>query len=327
MCQRSILQQIFSPIKEEMDSLGDYYKTILHSNDSAIKGLLSSINLSEGKRLRPVMVFLSAGIVGKINQLTQTTALGFELLHYSSLLHDDVIDNGQKRHNRPTLNTIWNNKIAILTGDYLLSECMNLIANANHPKLLASLTMIAKTMAYGELLQLSKSYNEAITEKEYFEIIRYKTVNLISACFEMGVASCISDEETISQWKIFGEEVGTIFQLKDDLLDYTSDDLSQKDAYKDIKEHKMTLPFIIALQHTPESERQQLLDLYKNHTGKTNEIETIIHIITERNGISYTETLIDKKTNRCLDFVNKQENSDYKKSLLLLIQFIQNRKF
>jgi len=322
-----MLQEIFTPIRKEIESLSDCYKTILHHNDQTINNILSNVNLSEGKRLRPAMVFLSAGMVGKINQLTQITALGLELLHYSSLLHDDVIDNGIKRRNQPTLNALWNNKIAVLTGDYLLSECMNLIAKTNHASLISKLTTIAKTMAYGELLQLSKSYNTCLDEKEYMEIIRYKTADLIAACFEMGVASCISDEKIIAQWRKFGEEAGIIFQLKDDLLDYQPNELSQKDIHKDICEHKITLPFIIALQRTPESERQQLLGLYKNHTGKLTEIQAIIRTVTERGGIAYTETLIKEKTNRCLDFLNQQKDSKYKRSLSLLVQFIQNREF
>jgi len=309
-----------------MEELSEYYKTILHHNDLTISNILSGINLVEGKRLRPAMVFLSAGIAGKINTLTQFTAFGMELLHYASLLHDDVIDNGYKRHNQPTLNALWNNKIAVLAGDYLLSECMNVIAQANHQQLLSKLITVIKTMTYGELLQLSKSDN-AFDENKYMEIIHYKTASLISACFEMGVASSVSDKQIINQWKKFGEEVGIIFQLKDDLLDYQHNELSPKDTHKDIKEHKVTLPFIIALQRTSESERQQLLDLYKNHTGKPTEIQEIIRTVTEHGGINYTESLIETKTNQCLDFVHQQKDSDYKKSLLLLIQFIQNRNF
>ena len=321
-----MLPQILAPIQNEIDSLNEYYKTIIHCNEQKIRQILSWISLFEGKKLRPAMVFLSAGIAGKINHLTQLTAFGLELLHYASLLHDDVIDNGCKRHNQPTLNVLWNNKIAVLAGDYLLSECMNVVAKENYQKLLSKLITITKTMAYGELLQLSHSEN-IFTEKEYMEIIHCKTASLISACFEMGVSSCVSDENTINSWKKIGEEVGIIFQLKDDLLDYQFNENSPKDANKDIKEHKITLPFIAALQHSPESKKQQLVDLYKNHTEQPAEIQAIIHAVTEYGGINYTENLIEEKTNQCLDFVNRQAESEYKKSLLSLIQFIQNRNF
>jgi octaprenyl-diphosphate synthase len=321
------LQQIFAPIQKEMEELKDFCKKIIRHTNSSVSAILSGINLSEGKKLRPAMVFLSAGIVGKINPLTQITAFGLELLHYSSLLHDDVVDNGYKRHNQPTLNAVWNNKIAVLAGDYLLSEGMSIIAKENHHKLLSKLISITKSMAYGELLQLNKSDNILISEQKYMEIICCKTASLISACFEMGTTSCTSDEKIISQWKKFGKEVGIIFQLKDDLLDYQSDNISPKDAHKDIKEHKITLPFIAALQQTTDPKKQQLLDLYKSHNGNNSEIQAIIRFVTKHGGINYTENLIDKKTNQCLDFVKQQAESNYKQSLLLLIQFIRDRKF
>jgi octaprenyl-diphosphate synthase len=321
------LQQIFTPIRKEIDSLNEYYKSMLCHNDPNIRHILSGTNLFEGKKLRPAMVFLSAGIAGHINDLTKISAFGLEMLHYASLLHDDVVDNGFKRHNQPTMNALWNNKIAVLTGDYLLSESMNVIAQANHTKLLSKLISITNTMAYGELLQLSKSSNAFVEENEYIEIIKCKTASLISACFEMGIASCVSNEDAINSWKTFGEEAGIIFQLKDDLLDYQSDDISPKDAHKDIKEHKITLPFIIALQRISESEKRQLLDLYKNHNGNTSDIQTIIQTVTEYKGIEYTELLMDKKTEYCLDFVYQQKDSDYKQALLMLIQFIRDRKF
>jgi len=327
MSQPTILHQIHFPIQKEIDELNNRCKTIFQHSEPTVNAVLSDVNLLEGKKLRPCMVFLSAGIAGKINHVTQITAFGFELLHYASLLHDDVIDNGHKRHNQPTLNTLWSNKIAVLAGDYLLSECMNVIDKAGHQKLLSKLLTITKTMTYGELLQLSKSDNTATDEQEYMKIIQYKTASLISACFEMGVASCASDEKMINEWKKFGEEVGIIFQLKDDLLDYQPNNLSQKDMHKDIKEHKITLPFIIALQQTPESEKEKMWNLYKNHNGKESDIQTIIHLVTERGGINYTENLIDKKTNQCLYFVQQQKDSDYKQSLLQLIQFIRNRNF
>ena len=322
------LQQIFTPIQKEIESLNEYYKSILCDNDPYIHSVLSGINLFEGKKLRPAMVFLSAGMAGNINHLTQITAFGLEMVHYASLLHDDVIDNGSKRHNQPTMNALWNNKIAVLAGDYLLSECMNIIARENHTKLLSKLISITNTMTYGELLQLNQSDNALIEdEEEYMKIIRCKTASLISACFEMGVASCVSDEKIIHSWKTFGEEVGIIFQLKDDLLDYQSNDVSQKDAYKDIKEHKITLPFIFALRLVPYAEQQKLLHFYKNHDGNTSDIQTIVRIVTECGGTYYTESLIEEKTMQCLDFVHQQKDSDYKQSLLQLIQFLKDRKF
>ncbi|MDR0604871.1 MAG: polyprenyl synthetase family protein [Bacteroidales bacterium] len=324
-----MLQEIFTPVKKEIASLNKTYKKVLQSNASEVTYVLSKMTLFEGKRIRAALVFLSAGITGKINKQTHLSAFGFELLHCTSLIHDDVIDNGQKRHDQPTLNAIWNNKIAVLGGDYLLSLCMDFIVQANYTELLLKLSEVAKLMVCGELRQLKQSQRQhrVSSKKSYLKTIHYKTAALMSACCEMGAASSTSDNKIIDQWKTFGEEIGIMFQLKDDLLDYQTDTHSSKDAHKDIKEHKITLPFIVAIQQTPIFEKSKLLELYLHHTGTENEIQDIIHIVTKRGGIRYTKYLINNKAENCINFINQQKDSKYKKSLLLLVQFIRDQEF
>jgi octaprenyl-diphosphate synthase len=321
------LQQIFTPVRAEMESLNDYYQKVLSDEHSALKNVLSVEALLEGKKLRSAMVFLCAGIFGKINHRTKASAFALELLHYASLIHDDVIDDGGIRHNHHTLNHVFGDKVAILTGDYLLAECIHFIVQEDYPELLTTVTSIAKTMVNGELLQLVKKPKRCLFEKEYMEIIRCKTAVFIAACFEMGVTSVVSDPETVLQWKKLGEKVGIIFQLKDDLLDYQSCHSLRKDEYKDIKDHKITLPFIHAFQQTPKSEKEKLLNFYLNHEGTNKEIQTITRIVKRRGGIDYVNELIDRLTMQCVNFIQLQEKSDYKEALLLLMQFIRERKF
>lgn len=322
-----MLQQIFAPIEQEINTFNHSLGKIIHHDEFFIDELLLDISLYKGKQLRPAMVFLSAAITGNITPLTYTTALAFELLHYSSLIHDDVIDNGQKRHNQPTLNATKGAKTAVLAGDYLLSKCMDLIAQAQNIPLLEKLSSVAQTMTIGELLQLVEPDKDILSEKQYLQIIDCKTASLISACFEMGVFSSQDNKDICKQWSDFGRELGIIFQLKDDLLDYQHTKSSQKDAYKDINEHKITLPVIIALQHAPACEQKMILDLYKSHQGKPKEIEWLIEKITQYGGISYMEEMIEMKSESCMAFVNTQKDSMYKKALLALVQFIKERKF
>ena len=322
-----MLQQIIAPIKQEIKTFNYSLDKIIHHNDFFIDALLVDISLYKGKQLRPAMVFLSAAITGQINSLTYTTALVFELLHYSSLIHDDVIDNGQKRHNQPTLNVTRGTKTAVLIGDFLLSKCMALIAQEKNIPLLEKSSFVAQAMTTGELLQLIEPDKEILSEEQYLQIVDCKTASLISACFEMGVFSSQDNEDICEQWSDFGRELGIIFQLRDDLLDYQHTDFSQKDAYKDINEHKITLPVIIALQHAPTSEQKMILDIYKSHQGKPEDIEWLIEKITQYGGISYTEKMIERKSESCLSFVNSQKKSIYKEALLALIQFIKERKF
>lgn len=322
-----MLQQIFAPIEQEINTFNHSLDKIIHHGEFVIDELLLDISLYKGKQLRPAMVFLSAAITGNINSLTHTTALVFELLHYSSLIHDDVIDNGQKRHNQPTLNVTKGTKTAVLTGDYLLSKSMALIAQEKNIPLLEKSALVAQAMTIGELLQLVEPAKDILSEKQYLQIVDCKTASLISACFEMGVFSLPNNKDICKQWSDFGRELGIIFQLKDDLLDYRHADFSQKDAYKDIHEHKITLPVIIALQHAPACEQKTILDLYKSHHGKPEEVEWLIEKITQYGGISYTEQMIAIKSENCTAFANFQKDSVYKESLLALIQFIRERKF
>ena len=322
-----MLQQIFAPIQSEINEFNHSLDEIIHHNDSVMDELLSGILLCKGKQLRPAMIFLSAAITGNINVLTYTTALVFELLHYSSLIHDDVIDDGQKRHNQPTLNAIRGSKTAVLTGDYLLSKCMALIAQSQNIPLLEKASLTAQAMTTGELLQLIESNTHIPSEGQYLHLVECKTALLISACFEMGATSSQENTNTSKQWGDFGRELGVVFQLKDDLLDYQHDGFSQKDAYKDIYEHKMTLPVIAALQQAPTQEQKALYNLYKNHQEKQEEIALLIEKIAQYGGISYTEKMIAEKSAICTAFVHTQKDSVYKDALLTLIQFIKERKF
>jgi len=321
------LQTILRPIEAEVAELNAYYMQKLHHANLQIDKILTYISSHGGKQLRPAMVFLSAGAAGKINPLTHTAALALELLHVSSLIHDDIVDNGLKRHNKPTVNAIWKNKMAVLLGDYLLSECMTLIVQSDNRKLLSTVSQAARTMINGELIQLAYLQEAVLSKEQYMEIIQQKTASLISACFEMGAASAGAAEEVVQQWKTFGEEVGIIFQIKDDLLDYQKNNKSEKDYYKDIDEHKVTLPFILALEQKSLQEREKWFHLYKNHNGTEEEIQAIIAMVVENKGIVLTETLLEEKTKQALQFVNNQTNSKYKQSLIELIRYVKDRKY
>jgi octaprenyl-diphosphate synthase len=310
-----------------MRYLNNYYEKIFSNNDTVVKNFLSKGDLLGGKKLRAALVFLCAGISGEISQRTEIAAFAFELLHYASLIHDDVLDDGQKRHNHPTINATYGNKAAILTGDYLLAECMFWVAQENYPELLISIASVAKAMLNGELMQLGKKSSPIFSEKKYMKMIQYKTAALIGACCEIGISSGISDLETISHWKRLGEDIGIIFQLRDDLLDYMPCSSSQKDPYKDIKNHRTTLPFIYAYRQTPDSEKQDLLHLYRYNSGSPEEIQRIIRIVKKRGGIKYTNKKIEQIAEKCINFIVEQERSIYRKSLLMLVQFICEREY
>ena len=311
----------------EIAQLNAYFMQKLHHDNLQIDSILSYIFSHKGKQLRSAMVFLSAAINGEINQQTHTAALVLELLHTSSLIHDDIVDNGQKRHNKPTVNALWNNKIAVLLGDYLLSECMKLIAQSNNQRLLHTISQMTQEMVSGELLQLAHLQESILSEEQYIKLIEQKTASLIAACFEMGTISAGAEEEKVQQWKSFGKEIGIIFQIKDDLFDYQKDNSFEKDCYKDIYEHKISLPFILALEQKPPSERKQWFQLYKNHEGTKEEIQEIITMVNENKGIAFAELFLEEKMQHALQFMDKQTDSEYKQSLIAMIHYIKDRVY
>ena len=319
------LAAILSPIKAEIAQLNANFMQQLHHDNLPIDSILSYISSHKGKQLRPAMVFLSAAINGEINQQTHTAALVLELLHTSSLIHDDIVDNGQKRHNKPTINVLWNNKIAVLLGDYLLSECMNLIAQSNNQRLLHTTARIAQEMVSGELLQLAHLQQNILSKEQYIKVVQQKTASLIAACFEMGAISAKAEEEKVQQWKSFGQEVGIIFQIKDDLFDYQKETSFEKDSYKDILEHKISLPFILALEQKSSPEREKWFQLYKNHSGTEEEIQAIIAMVTENKGIAQSELFLEEKTQQVLQFMDRQIDSEYKQSLIALVHYVKER--
>jgi octaprenyl-diphosphate synthase len=316
---------IFTPIESELAQLNAHYEKQLHHDNSQINSILSYISARRGKQLRPAMVFLSAAVNGGINQETHTAARVLEMLHISSLIHDDIVDNGQKRHNQPTVNALWNNKIAVLLGDYLLSECISLIAQSFNQRLLQTTVQAAQEMISGELLQLAHLQENMLSQEQYINVVEYKTASLIAACFEMGAVSAGAQEEQVQEWKAFGKEVGIIFQIKDDLFDYQKDKSFEKDCYNDIYEHKISLPFILALEQKPLAEREKWFQHYKNHHGKEEEIQEIIEMVIDNEGINRSELLIEEKVRHVLQFLEKQPDNDYKQSLIALVHYVKNR--
>jgi len=319
------LANLFDTIESEMRQLSAYFGRELRHDSLPIDNLLSYVSSHKGKQLRPAMVFLSAAINGEINQQTHTAALVLELLHSSSLIHDDIVDNGQKRHNKPTVNALWNNKVAVLLGDYLLSESMCLIAQSGNQRLLHTTVRTAQAMVSGELLQLAYLQENILSKEQYMEVVQQKTASLIAACFEMGAVSAGAEEEKVQQWKNFGKEVGVVFQIKDDLFDYQKNDALGKDCYKDIYEHKISLPFILALEEKTLLEQEKWFQFYKKHSGTAEEIQAIIEMVLENKGIACTELLLEEKFQKLRQFMDKQADSTYKQALIALIHYVKDR--
>lgn len=325
MSVKAKLKEIQSPISKEMSEFEKKFRDSMKSDVLLLDKIMGYIVKRKGKQMRPMFVFLSAGVTGQISESTYVGASLIELLHTASLVHDDVVDDADHRRGFFSINALWKNKIAVLVGDYLLSRGL-LLSMANEEfALLKIVSNAVKEMSEGELLQMEKARNLDITEDLYYEIIRQKTASLIASCCAVGAASTRADEQVISSMRLFGEKVGMAFQIKDDLFDYGTDEVG-KPLGIDIKEKKMTLPLISSLSGMSWLEKRKLLSLVKNNNGRKNKIDKVIDIVKERGGIEYANEVMYRYYHEAMDILDPFPETEYKKSLKELVSFTIERE-
>jgi octaprenyl-diphosphate synthase len=279
----------------------------------------------KGKQMRPLFVFLSAGVCGQISDSTYRGASLIELLHTATLVHDDVVDDSNLRRGFFSINALWKNKIAVLIGDYLLSRGLLLSLENEDFDLLKIVSNAVKEMSEGELLQIEKARKLDIKEDIYFDIIRKKTASLIASCCACGAASAGSDEAMIEKMRQFGEYVGIAFQIKDDLFDYESGNSTGKPNGIDIKDQKMTLPLIYLLNHSGYSDKRWIVNTVKNHSSDKPRVAELIRKVNETGGISYTRDRMLEYRQKALDLLEEFPENEYRSSLKDLVMFTTER--
>src|SRR5690554_2557485 len=282
----------------------------------------------KGKQMRPMFVFLVAKMVsnGEVSERTYRGASVIELIHTATLVHDDVVDESNRRRGFFSINALWKNKIAVLVGDYLLSKTLLLSTENEDFDLLKVVSVAIKEMSEGELLQIEKARKLDITEDVYYEIIRQKTATLIAACCEAGARSVGASEEVCKKMNEFGNLVGMAFQIKDDLFDYTSSDLIGKPVGIDIKEQKMTLPLIHVLNKASEKDRKWLINSIKRHNKNQKRVQQIIQYVKDNGGIEYTKKVMHEYNAKALKVLDEFPDSEYKDSLITMVTYVIERK-
>lgn len=319
------IKEIQAPILRDIEHFEDKFRDSMKTRVMLLNTIMSYIVKRKGKQLRPMFVFLCAHLCGEVNESTYRGAALIELLHTATLVHDDVVDDANYRRGFFSINALWKNKIAVLVGDYLLSRGLLLSIDNNDFHLLKIVSDAVKEMSEGELLQMEKARNLNITEEIYYEIIRQKTASLISSCCGVGASSVNAPSDVIAKIRLFGEKVGMAFQIKDDLFDYTSADIIGKPVGIDIKERKMTLPVIFALNKASWLERRRITNIIKNESHKPKKVAEVIKFVKDSGGIEYaTEAMIRYQT-EAFDLLNTFPDSVYKKSLSQLVQYTIER--
>ncbi|MBK6264137.1 polyprenyl synthetase family protein [Marivirga sp. S37H4] len=320
----SKIKEIQLPIAHEMQEFEKKFREFMKSNVYLLDKIMGYIVKRKGKQMRPMFVFLSAGIHGKINESTYRGAALIELLHTATLVHDDVVDDANYRRGFFSINALWKNKIAVLVGDYLLSRGLLLSIDHGDFDLLKIVSEAVREMSEGELLQIEKARKLDITEDVYYEIIRQKTASLIASCCGVGCRSVSEDLELSKRMKLFGEKVGMAFQIKDDLFDYGTQQIGKPTGI-DIKEKKMTLPLIYALNHSEKSEKKHIIKLIKNKSEDNATVKEVINFVGSKNGIAYAEEVMNNYHQEAIAILNEFPDSAYRKSLQELVQYTIER--
>jgi len=319
------IDQIKKPIAADIDVFEEKFKASVHSDAPLLDRITHYIVKRKGKQIRPMFVFFAAKLCGGIIESTHRGAALVELLHTATLVHDDVVDNAYERRGFFSINALWKNKIAVLVGDYLLAKGLLLSVNNNEFRLLQIVSEAVKQMSEGELLQIEKVRRMDIGEDLYFDVIRQKTASLIASCCACGAASAGADEETIEKMRLFGEKVGIAFQIKDDTFDFGTDDVG-KPLGIDIKEKKVTLPLIYALNRSSKTEKKRIINLVKNHNDEPAKIQQIIDYVNENEGVRYAEEKMSLYQQEAFDILYTFEESEARTGLEQLVRYTTERK-
>ena len=309
-----------------MDLFENKFKDSLKSNVSLLDRIMHYIIKRKGKQMRPMFVFLTAKLFGKFEENTYRAASMIELLHTATLVHDDVIDEADFRRGYFSINALWKNKIAVLVGDFLLSRGLLLAVKHEEFELLKIMSTAVQDMSEGELLQIEKARKLDITENVYFDIIRKKTATLIAACCASGANSVGEDKNTVETMRLFGEKAGIAFQIKDDLFDYTQSTFIGKPTGIDIREQKMTLPLIYTLNNVSKKEKNNIINIVKNHHENDKKVAELIELVKENGGLNYAENVMIEYRNEALEILNQFDDNEARRSLELLLNYVVNRK-
>jgi octaprenyl-diphosphate synthase len=319
------LSLIKEPINTELEEFKQLFDaSLLHSN-GMLSDVLSHIRKRAGKGMRPMLVLLAAKNYGPVNSVSLRSAVGLELLHTASLVHDDVVDESCERRGQASVNAIFNNKVSVLVGDYLLSTALMNVSLTGNNTIVRNLSELGRTLANGEILQLSNIQNQEISEDVYYQVIRQKTAALFAACAQIGALSSGATPEQVEEARLFGDNLGIIFQIRDDIFDYYKSDEIGKPTGNDMAEGKLTLPVIYALRSTGDQSMYELANKVKNRTISDDEISKLVDFTLSNGGIEYAEKRMNDYREAALQYISKCKDESIRYSLKSYIDYVIER--
>ena len=322
-----ILSEIRKPVEKEFNDFLNLFKKVFNSDDVTLGNVLLHIGNRGGKHMRPLLLILIAKAYGDVNEKTKRAAVGVELLHTASLVHDDVVDESDKRRGQPSVNSLFNNKISVLVGDYLLSSSISSFVDAENWQILRLMTEVCATLSSGEILQIENISNTEVSEETYYEIIYRKTASLFEACAGIGALSVNASEDDIRKAKELGKAIGMTFQIRDDIFDYYDSDAIGKPTGNDMLEGKLTLPVIYAINNSNDEEMTVLVDKVKRGVANKEEIGRLVAFAKENGGIDYAYSKMEEFTAQAKSIVSSIKEKAIRDALTAYIDYVSKRTF
>ena len=321
------LSLIKQPIEAELADFIELFNKSMEHSDGLLAQALDHIRQRAGKRMRPMLILLMARNFGKVTEVTQHSAVGLELLHTASLVHDDVVDESGERRGQASVNATYNNKVAVLVGDYILSTALLHVSYSHSEEIVRYLAELGRVLSNGEILQLNSISNEEISEDVYYQVIKQKTAALFSACAGIGALSANASPVAVEEAKRFGENLGIIFQIRDDIFDYYDSKEIGKPTGNDMAEGKLTLPVIHALKSTDDAEMMKLARKVKSHEITIEEIARLVAFTKENGGIEYADKRMWDFHAECMNFLDTYvEDKDIYDALKAYLDYVIERK-
>jgi len=316
---------IVAPIKEELIKFEPYFQKATKSDLPLLSTIINYILRRKGKQMRPMMVFLAAKLNGVFNERTYHAALTIELLHTATLVHDDVVDDSYQRRGFFSVNAVWKNKIAVLVGDFILAKGLLWSIEHRDYDILDHICTAVRDMSEGEILQIEKARKLDITEEIYFEIIRKKTASLLATSAAVGTCSVTTDAEVIERMRLFGEYAGMAFQIKDDLFDYQKSNLIGKPTGNDLREKKITLPLLHALNKASSSDKSHILKIVRKRSKSAADIREVGDFVEAHGGFKYAEQVMHGFNEKAIAQLSAYPDSEVKSALIEYVNYITSR--
>ena len=318
-------QLIVRPVASEFKQFEEDFTRTLHSEIPLLQSAIEQVLCSNGKHIRPLLLLLTAKACGTLTKMTHDAAVIIESLHTTTLIHDDVVDETKQRRGRPSLNAIFDNRIAVLTGDYLLSGTILNAAESGNILIIKTIARACRELSEGELLQIDNTEKRSLDENDYLRMIQKKTATLLSACSEIGAISVNATVEIINKCKLIGEYLGYCFQIKDDIFDYFDDANIGKPTGNDIREGKITLPLLYALNNASETERSFHIKIIENQNYTAENVALLILFAKQYGGIEYAEKRLMEYKEKAVELISGLPVSEARNSLLLLADYFSER--